>query len=61
MVAETREPGVTVSLVARRHGISPNQLFTWRRLAEQGALTATRAEEEVVPASALRASQEQNP
>jgi transposase len=59
MVAETREPGVTVSLVARRRGVSPNQLFTWRRLAEQGALTATQAEEEVVPASAFRAQQEQ--
>ena len=56
IVAETREPGVTVSLVARRRGVSPNQLFTWRRLAEQGALAATRAEDEVVPASALRAS-----
>ena len=59
MVAETREPGVTVSLIARRRGVSPNQLFTWRRLAEQGALTATQAEEEVVPASALRAQREQ--
>jgi transposase len=59
MVAETREPGVTVSLVARRRGVSPNQLFTWRRLAEQGALTATQAEEEVVPASAFRTQQEQ--
>ena len=58
-IAETREPGVTVSLVARRRGVSPNQLFTWRRLAEQGALTATQAEEEVVPASVFRASQEQ--
>jgi transposase len=58
MVAETREAGVTVSLVARRRGVSPNQLFTWRRLAEQGALAATRAEEEVVPASAFRAQQE---
>ena len=56
IVAETREPGVTVSLVARRRGVSPNQLFTWRRLAEQGALTATRAEEEVVPARAARAA-----
>ena len=59
MVAESREPGVTVSLVARRRGVSPNQLFTWRRLAEQGALTATQAEEEVVPASAFRTQQEQ--
>lgn len=59
MVAQTRETGVTVSLVARRRGVSPNQLFTWRRLAEQGALTATAAEEEVAPASAFRAQQEQ--
>jgi hypothetical protein len=27
-------------LVARRHGVAPNQLFTWRRLAAQGSLTA---------------------
>ena len=33
-------PGMTVSLVARRHGVAPNQLFTWCRLAAQGALTA---------------------
>ena len=59
MVDETRETGATVSLVARRRGVSPNQLFTWRRLAEQGALAATQAEEEVVPASAFRAQQEQ--
>ena len=35
MVAETQEPGVTVSLVARRRGVSPNHLFTWRRLGFQ--------------------------
>src|SRR6516165_4559578 len=32
MVEETFEPGMTVSLVARRHGVAPNQLFTWRGL-----------------------------
>jgi transposase-like protein len=32
----TFEPGMTVSLVARRHGVAPNQLFTWRRLVAQG-------------------------
>ena len=55
IVAETYEAGVTVSLVARRHGIAPNQLFLWRRLAAQGALTATQSEEAVVPASEYRA------
>lgn len=59
MVAETYEPGVTVSLVARRHGVAPNQLFSWRRLAAQGALTAAGNEEEVVPASDYRALQNQ--
>src|SRR2546427_2978987 len=51
MVEETLEPGATVSLVARRHGVAPNQLFTWRRLVAQGALTAAGSGEEGVPAS----------
>src|SRR5215203_6934889 len=59
IVAEAEEAGVTVSLVARRHGIAPNQLFRWRRLASQGALTATGAEEPVVPASEDRSLQGQ--
>ena len=59
IVAETQEAGVTVSLVARRHGIAPNQLFLWRRLASQGALTATQSEKPVVPASEYRSLQGQ--
>src|SRR5215472_8342453 len=47
IVEETFEPGMTVSLVARRHGVAPNQLFTWRRLVAQGALTAAGSGEEV--------------
>ena len=46
MVEETFEPGMTVSLVARRHGVAPNQLFTWRRLVAQGSLTAAGSGEE---------------
>ena len=59
IVEETLEPGATVSEVARRHEVAPNQLFTWRRLATQGALTAAGAGEEVVPASQYRALQNQ--
>jgi transposase len=59
MVEETFEPGMTVSLVARQHGVAPNQLFTWRRLVTQGSLTAGGSGEEVVPASEYRALQNQ--
>lgn len=38
IVQETYAPEMSVSLVARRHGIAPNQLFTWRRLYASGAL-----------------------
>jgi len=55
MVEETFAPGMTVSLVARQHGVAPNQLFTWRRLVAQGSLTAAGSGEEVVPASDYRA------
>ena len=54
IVEETYLPGHSVSLVARRHGIAGNQLFAWRRLMAQGALTAAGAGEEVMPASQYR-------
>jgi transposase len=59
IVQETWAPGMSVSLVARRHGIAPNQLFTWRRLYASGALSAVGAGEEVVAASEYRAVQHQ--
>ena len=60
MVEESLEPGASVSLVARRHGVNPNQLFTWRRpAAAHGAFTAAAAGEEVVPASDYRALRQQ--
>ena len=59
IVQETWAPGMSVSLVARRHGIAPNQLFTWRRLYASGALSAVGAGEEVVAASEYRALQHQ--
>ena len=57
MVEETFAPGMTVSLVARQHGVAPNQLFTWRRLVAQGSLTAAGSGEEVVPALDYRGLQ----
>ena len=59
IIQERYEPDATVSIVTRRYGIQPNQLFTWRKLASQGALTATAAQEDVVPASEYRSLQNQ--
>ena len=59
MVRETYEPGMSVSLVARRHGVNPNQLFQWRRLEREGALTAVGAGNTVVPASELDSARRQ--
>lgn len=36
IVAETRAPGSSVSVVARRHDINANLLFKWKRLEEAG-------------------------
>jgi transposase len=40
IVEETLAPGAVVSDVARRHGLSPQQLFTWRREARRRPRTA---------------------
>lgn len=50
---ESFEPGKTVSTVARQHGINSNQLFGWRKLYQNGSLSAVSSGEEVVPASEL--------
>ena len=55
MVEEVEQPGNSVSAVARKYGVHPNQLFRWRRLVHEGALSAVKANEEVVPASEVKA------
>jgi transposase len=35
ILEETLAPGAVVSAVARRHGLTPQQLFTWRREARK--------------------------
>lgn len=59
LVRQTYEPGMSVSLVARQHGVAASQLFNWRKLDREGALTAVAAGESVVPASELASARAQ--
>jgi len=54
IVEEAEELGNSISSVARKYDINPNQLFAWRRLMRQGALVAVRREERVVPESEVK-------
>jgi len=38
VLAEATAPGANLSVIARRHGLLPAQLYKWRRLAELGVI-----------------------
>ncbi len=41
IVEETLAAGASVAVVARRHGVNANQVFTWRRQHRRGLLGAS--------------------
>jgi transposase len=43
IVELTFEPGASVALVARAHGVNANQVFAWRRALERGELVESAA------------------
>ncbi len=43
LVLESEQPGMSISAVARKYDINPNQLFRWRKLMQDGALCAVGA------------------
>ena len=53
IVAETLEPGASVSVVARRHDVNANQVFKWRRGLAAAAGDAGLVPVRVAPASPL--------
>lgn len=51
---ECNLPGMNVSIVARKYGIAPSQVFYWRRRMEEGAKVGVGFEEQVHPESRVR-------
>lgn len=38
IVEETLQPGASVAVIARQHGVNANQVFSWRKLYREGRL-----------------------
>ena len=55
VLQEATQPGMTISYVARRHGIAPSLIFGWRRRMTEGGKEAIRADDAVVARSEVRA------
>src|ERR1700753_4133932 len=59
VLQEAAQPGMTISYVARRHGIAPSLIFGWRRRMSEGGKEAIRADDEVVSKGQIRALEQQ--
>ena len=49
VVEETLQPGASVAVIARRHGVNANQVFHWRKLYREGMLDGKAAAAQLVP------------
>jgi len=49
IVEESLEPGASVAVIARAHGVNANQVFHWRKLYREGRLDVKPAATELMP------------
>ena len=49
VVEETLQPGASVAVIARRHGVNANQVFHWRKLYREGRLDVEPTTAQLVP------------
>ena len=46
---ETLQPGASVAMIARQHGVNANQVFHWRKLYREGGLEMGPEATQLVP------------
>lgn len=46
---ESLQPGASVAVVARRHGVNANQVFHWRKLLREGRLDEKAPSAQLIP------------
>ena len=54
ILREAAQPGVTVSEVCRRHGLSPSVLYRWRAVAQGGSAVALKRDKRKSNCSEVR-------
>lgn len=56
LLRDAQQLGNSISSVARKYGVSPSQVFNWRKQFQKGGIVAVRANDEVVPAAHHKAA-----
>jgi transposase len=46
---ESLQPGASIAVIARSHGVNANQVFHWRKLLREGRLDVKPASTQLIP------------
>jgi transposase len=55
---ESLQPGISVAVLARRHGVNANQVFNWRKLLREGRLDLKPTPSQLLPVRIAEAVEE---
>jgi len=58
IVEETLQPGASVAVIARSHGVNANQVFHWRKLYREGRLDVKPRASQLMPVRITEVNEE---
>lgn len=58
IVEETLQPGASVAVIARSHGVNANQVFHWRKLYREGRLDGKPRVSQLIPVRITEVNEE---
>ena len=61
IVEETLQPGASVAVIARSHGVNANQVFHWRKLYREGRLDLRPAAAQLIPVRITEVNEKHRP
>ena len=61
IVEETLQPGASVAVIARSHGVNANQVFHWRKLYREGRLDLRPPAAQLIPVRITEVNEKHRP